>query len=156
MIIAHPAPPQLVYQKHPVHAKKTPPFIAYFGGRQPHVTVTLGSGGYGDAPVYRLHTPRGWVTIRWRKDYGTEDGGPVPEMNGISHPDTIFNIVIVSPQALPVYFRGAGDAKWVHSNGSRVPSVEAQSGSYHYTHPADLFRMDGGLNIVAVAYPDPE
>ena len=154
MIIAHPAPPPQVYQQHPVHAQKKPPFIAYFGGKHPHVTVRLAFED--NAYVYRLHTPRGWETVHGREDYDTEDGGPVPEMNGISHPDTIENIVIISPQTLPVYFRGAGDAKWVHLNGSRVPLVQAQSGSYHYTHPADLFRMDGGLNIVAVAYPDPE
>ena len=145
---------------HPVHAHapKKPPVIAYIGGRQPHVTVTLPFGGEGDAQIYRLHTPRGWITVRWRTDYGTEDGGPVlpgPEPD-ISHPDTIFTVVIVSPPALPVYFRGAGDAKWVHLNGSRVPLVQAQSGSYHDTHPADPFRMDGGLNIVAFGYSDPE
>lgn len=94
--------------------------------------------------------------MRGREDEGTEDGGPVPVMDGISHPDTIEDIVIVSPPSLPVYFRGAGDAKWMHLNGSRVPPVKAQSGSYHYMHPADSFRMNGGLNIVAIAYPDPE
>ena len=145
MIIAHPAPPQQVYQQQPVHAQKKLPIIGYFGGRQPHVTVTLSFGD--DASVYRLYTPRGWVTVRCREDYGTEDGGQVPVIDGISHPDTILNIVIISPPTVPVYFQGAGDAKWVHLNGSRVPSVQAQSGSYHYSHPADSFRMDGGLKL---------
>ena len=149
------APPFPLFS-HQAHAQKMPPVISYVGGKQPHVTVTLGFGGYGDASVYRLHTPRGWVTVRWREDYGTEDGGPWPMDGEISHPDTTETIVIMSPQALSVYFRGAGDAKRVHLNGNRVPSVQAQSGSYPYIHPADLFRMDGGLNIVAVAYPDPE
>ena len=153
MITGHPAPPQ-VYQQHPVHKQKPPPTISYVGGKHPHVTVRLEFED--NAYVYRLHTLCGWVTVRGREDYGTEDGGPAPMDSDISHPDTIEDMVIVSPPSLPVYFRGAGDAKWVHLNGSRVPSVEAQSGSYHYTHPADPFRMDGGLNIVSVAYPDPE
>jgi len=154
----HPALPERLHSHYPVHAQKKPPvqkkppFIAYIGGSHPHVTVTLDSDGH----AYRLHTPRGWVTVRWREDYGTEYNTPVPMDDEISHPDTIITYVIVSPPSLPVYFRGAGDAKWVHLNGAPVPSVQAQSGSYHYTHPADPFRMDGGLNIVAVGYPDPE
>jgi len=157
VVIAHPAPPERLHKdysdrQYPVHAQKKPPVIAYIGGRRPHVTVTLN----GAPPAFRLHTPRGWVTVHSRDDYGTEDNTPVPMQGEISHYDTILSIVIVSPPSLPVYFRGAGDAKWVHLNGAPVPSVQAQSGSYHYTHPADLFRMDGGLNIVAVGYPDAE
>lgn len=153
MITAHPAPPASVLSvRHHARADKVPPVIAYIGGRHPHVTVTR----YGDGRASRLHTPRGWVTVRWREDYGTEDNTPVPMQGEISHYDTILSFVIVSPPSLPVYFRGGDDAKWVHLNGAPVPSVQAQSGSYHYTHPADLFRMDGGLNIVAVGYPDPE
>lgn len=159
VILTHFAPLNQVPAQYNVHAEKTPPVIAYVGGEHPHVTVTITYGTYGNfgnATSYRLHTPRGWVTVRWREDDGAEDGGPAPEMDGITHPDSILTLVIISPSLLPVYFRGAGGAKWVHWNGNRVPSVQAQSGSYHYSHPADPFRMDGGLNIVAVAYPDPE
>ncbi len=153
MIIAHPALTQQVYRQHPVYKQKKPPFIAYVGGRHPHVTVTLDSD---PGSAMRMHTPRGWVTVRSREDYGTEYNTPVPMEGEISHPDTIRTFVIVSPPSLPVFFRGGGSAKWVHLNGAAVPVVQAQSGSYHYTHPADLFRMDGGLNIVALGYPDPE
>ena len=158
MIIAHPALMQQVRKQHPVRRQKTPPVIYFVGGKHPHVTVTITYGDYGAATSYRLHTPRGLVTVRWRQDEGTEDGGPVPlgPESDISHPDAIKNIVIISPPALPVYFQGAGDAKWVHLNGSRVPLVQAQSGSIHYTHFADPFRMNGGRNIVAVGYPDAE
>ena len=163
MTIAHPALLQQVYKQHPIHKHKTS-VIAYVGGKHPHVTVTITYGDYGDATSYRLHTPRGWVTVRWRQDDGTEDGGPVPvgPEPDISHPDTIKNIVIISPPAFPVYFQGADDAKWVHVNGYRLPSVEtrtvSRNGLYHYTytHLADPVLMDGGLNIVAVGYPDAE
>lgn len=140
-------------EKKPPVQKKLP-FFAYVGGKHPHVTVNLNFEGA--ASVYRLRTPRGWATIRLRQDSSTEDGGPWPEVDGISHPDGITTLVVVSPSSLPVYFRGGSDAKWVHLNGSRVPLVQDQSGSYHDTHPADLFRMDGGLNIVAIGYPDAE
>ena len=139
--------------------------ITFIGGKHPHVTVVLPENGFG-LPLYRLHTPRGWVTVRWREDYGTEDGGPAlpnPKIEAdISHPDTIFNIVIVSPSSLPVYFRGAYGAKWVHVNGYGIPPIVTQeatpNGSTHYTdtHLADPVRMDGGLNIVAIGYPDAE
>lgn len=148
-------PPVQVQVRHPVHKQKEPPLIAYFGGRQPHVTVNWDSGDSGDASVYRLHTPRGWVTIRWREDNGTEDGGPWPMDDEISHPDTIIDIVIVSPSALPIYFRGVGNGvKWLHVNGNRLPLMKPDYGPYD--HPISPIRMDGGLNIIAVAYPDPE
>lgn len=153
MIVAHPALLQQVYGQHPVHTQKQPLFIVYIGGSHPHMTVTLESN---TRAVERLRTPHGWVTVRLRVDSGTEYSTPVPELDGISHPDGIQTYVVVSPLSLPVYFRGAGDAKWAHLNGAPVPSVQSQSGSYHYTHPADPFRMNGGLNIVAVGYPDPE
>ncbi len=160
MIIVHSTPPASAFSvRHRFYAdkvfpvKKKPPFIAYIGGRHPHVTVTLDSEP--SAPT-QLHTPRGWVKVRWRVDYGTENNTPVPMDVEISHPDTITTYVIVSPPSLPVYFRGGDAAKWVHLNGAPIPSVQAQHGTYHYTHPADLFRMDGGLNIVAVGFPDPE
>lgn len=159
MIIAHPAPPVSAFSvRHHARAYKVPPVAAYVGGKYPHVTVTLYFDGVGDPALYRLRTPRGWVTVRWHDDSGTESGEPAPlnPEDDISHPDTICNIVIVSPPSLPVYFRGAGGAKWAHLNGNRVPSVQAQSGPYHYTHPADPFRMNGGLNIVAIGYPDAE
>ena len=117
------------------------------------MTVTVASN---TKSVERLHTPYGWVTVRLREDSGTEYNTPVPIVDGSSHPDSITTYVVVSPPSLPVYIWGGGDAKWAHLNGAPVPLVQAQSGSYHYTHPADLFRMDGGLNIVAFGYPDPE
>lgn len=162
MIIAHPAPPQPVYQQHPVHKQKPPPVISYVGGKHPHIMVTIAYGDYGNATSYRLHTPRGWVNVRWHQDDGTEDGGPVPlgPEPDISHPDTIKNIQIISPPALPVYFQGADDAKWVHLNGSRTSSVPAQVknkyGSYHYRHFPYFLRMKGGRNDIAVGYPDAE
>ena len=153
-----------MYQQHPVHKQKVPPIISYVGGKHPHVTVRPTFEVEDNASVCRLHTPRGWVTVRCREDYGTEDGGPVPPGSepDISHPDTIFNIVIVSPPSLPVYFRGAYGAKWTHANGYRISPIEVKgvtpNGSLHYTltHLADPFRMDGGLNIVAVGFPDAE
>ncbi len=170
MIIAYPAPPVSAFSmQHHAHTGKVPPVaahkvlpsITYIGGKHPHVTVSP-SFGWDDAGFYRLHTPRGWVTVHWQRDSGTEGGGPVPlgPEPDISHPDTIFNIVVVSPPSLPVYFRGAGDAKWAHLNGHRIPSVETRKvtplSSYYYTHPADPVRMKGGTNSIAIGYPDAE
>ena len=160
MITAHSLGP-LHLARHHTHVQKTP-VIAYVRGKHPHVIVTITYGDYGNATSYRLHTPHGWVSVRWRQDEGTEDGGPVPPgpESDISHPDTIKNIVIVSPLALPVYFQGADDAKWVHLNGSRVLSVPAQVkykyGSYHYRHFPCFLRMKGSRNNIAVGYPDAE
>ena len=135
---------------------RQPPVISYVGGKHPHVTVAFVLGKY-PPNVFRRETPRGLVTVRWREDDGTEDGSPAvpgPAEPDISHPDTIYHIVIVSPTHLPVYFRGAGDAKWVHVNGYRLPAVRPSD--YVNGYPADPFEMDGGLNIVVVAYPDAE
>ena len=135
-------------------APKTPPVISYVGGKNPHATVALVWDLQNPPHVFRLRTPHGVVTVRWREDQGVEDGGPWPMDDEIAHPDTIYDIVILSPPSLPVYFRGAGDAKWAHLNGNRVPATKL--GDYRNGYPADPFRMDGGLNVVAVAYPDPE
>lgn len=170
MIIAYSAPLISVFSvRHHAHSAKIPPVaphklppsITCAGGKHPHVTVNS-SFGYDDAGLYRRRTPRGWVTVRWQKDSGTESGGPVPlgPEPDISHPDTIFNLVAVSPLSLPAYFRGAGDAKWAHLNGHCVPSVETRkvtsNSSYHCTHPADPVLMAGGLNRIALGYPDAE
>ena len=140
--------------RHHAVSPKTPPVLSYVGGKNPHVTFAFGQRGFDWPHVFRLRTPRGEVTVRWREDNGTEDGGPPPMQGEIAHPDTIFNVVILSPPSLPVYFRGAGDAKWAHLNGNRVPASKV--GDYQNGYPADPFRMEGGLNVVAVAYPDPE
>jgi len=143
------------HQRPPAISYIEPPVISFVGGKNAHVTVAFFLGKY-PPQVFRSRTPRGWVTVRWREDYGTEDGSPaMPTVqNDISHPDTIFHIVIVSPASLPVYFRGAGDTKWAHLNGNRLPVVKSADSFHGY--PADPFRMAGGLNIVDMAYPDPE
>jgi len=135
-------------------AEKTPPVLSYVGGKNPHVTLAFGRRDWDWPHVFHLRTPCGQVTVRWREDSGMEDGGPPPMDLEIAHPDTIFHVVILSPPALPVYFRGAGDAKWAHLNGNRLPAVKPRDPPNGY--PPDPFRMEGGLNIVAVAYPDVE
>lgn len=145
---------QARHLRHHAAAPKTPPVISYVGGKNPHATVALVWDFQNPPHVFRLRTPRGWVTVRWREDSGVEDGGPWPMDGEISHPDIVDHIVVLSPPSLPVYLRGAGGAKWAHLNGNRVPATKL--GDSWHSYPADPFRMEGGLNVVAVAYPDPE
>ncbi len=126
--------------------------IGYVGGRRPHAVVRFDRIKEGAAPSYTARTPHGTVTVYWRRDDGTEDGGPPFAVGEITHPDSIFQVVVVSPPTLLVDFIGAfgplgeSDVKWVHLNGARVT----------FKKPTGVLRLGPGLNIVAVGYPDVE
>jgi hypothetical protein len=73
----------------------------------------------------------------------TPGGNPTPRSGEIAHPDTVYHIALLSPRGLPVYFRGAGDAKWAHLNGRCLTGTES-------------VRIHGGYNTVDIGYPNVE
>jgi hypothetical protein len=126
--------------------------IDYVSGRRPYAIVRFDRIKDGSAASCIKKTPLGTVTVYWRRDDGTEDGGPPPAAGEITHPDVVFQVVVISPPMLPVDFTGAysspgeRDAKWVHLNGARVP----------FKRPAGVLHLGSGLNIVAIGYADVE